>query len=71
MPKILTSKGIFGSGGTLPALFTEDHICRPFLNRPRPVFYMVTWHINDKSQPMLKVVLLSSVLSNQLLPNSQ
>jgi len=31
MPKRLTSKGIFGSGGTLPALFTEDCMDRPHL----------------------------------------
>ena len=30
-PKRLTSKGKFGSGGTLPALFTEDYIDRPQL----------------------------------------
>ena len=30
-PKRLTSKGKFGSGGTLPSLFTEDYIYRPHL----------------------------------------
>ncbi len=31
IPKRLTSLGKFGSGGTLPALFTEDYIYRPHL----------------------------------------
>jgi len=44
MPKRLTSLGIFGSGGTLPALFTEDYIYRPQLTehpvRSRNIFYL-------------------------------
>jgi len=33
-PKRLTSKGKIGSGGRLPALFAEDYMYRPHLNRP-------------------------------------